>query len=408
MNASRVRWIIVATTALGATPSVARAVVHSQMKAVQALVLAQTVDLTVQARNTSSGPIGRIELAPAVDVAPPGPGPEDLPASAPTTPAIACRSDGTGTCRGAATTGTIVILQAVDVSNAAFVQWVGCNWITLSPDGAPPRCNVVMTAAKSVTAWFKPATFTITGKTSPVPSPTFTPLYGGRVQAPTTPAIDCRTGSAVYTACSGRVANGAAIVFTAIPDVGSKLTSWAGCTPVDATTCRIAAVTANVTVTATFGAGNARVTAVVNGLGTVAASTGGSVVDGMSCPGDCEAFVNFGGSITFVATPAQGQRFVAWTGCESATNVCTLVSVSAPASISATFLPASCDSCHGIPPPSPHIQRTDCETCHPGYTATSVSPAVHLNGRVDPSHDSDVCDSPPDPASCVICHPCPP
>ncbi|HEY6002086.1 MAG TPA: CxxxxCH/CxxCH domain-containing protein, partial [Anaeromyxobacter sp.] len=38
---------------------------------------------------------------------------------------------------------------------------------------------------------------------------------------------------------------------------------------------------------------------------------------------------------------------------------------------------AACGTCHGVPPPAPHAQRTDCGTCHPGYTSTAVAAATH-------------------------------
>jgi predicted CxxxxCH...CXXCH cytochrome family protein len=44
---------------------------------------------------------------------------------------------------------------------------------------------------------------------------------------------------------------------------------------------------------------------------------------------------------------------------------------------------AACGTCHGLPPPRPHVQRTTCGACHPGYTATTVSLGAHVNGVVD-------------------------
>jgi predicted CxxxxCH...CXXCH cytochrome family protein len=43
----------------------------------------------------------------------------------------------------------------------------------------------------------------------------------------------------------------------------------------------------------------------------------------------------------------------------------------------------ACGACHGVPPPAPHSTSTDCGGCHPGYTATSVNAALHLNGVID-------------------------
>jgi len=57
---------------------------------------------------------------------------------------------------------------------------------------------------------------------------------------------------------------------------------------------------------------------------------------------------------------------------------------------------AACGTCHGAPPPAAHVQRTDCQACHPGYTSTSVSLTSHVNGTVDYS------------VTCSSCHGLPP
>jgi predicted CxxxxCH...CXXCH cytochrome family protein len=44
--------------------------------------------------------------------------------------------------------------------------------------------------------------------------------------------------------------------------------------------------------------------------------------------------------------------------------------------------PLGCTSCHGAPPPAPHPAGSTCGTCHPGYTATTVNPATHVDGIV--------------------------
>lgn len=408
MHACRIRLIAVAVGALTAAPALAFDHLHSLVVGVEALAAAQTANVTVYARMSGAGAVGRVGLAPAVDLAPPGPGPEDLPASAPTTPAISCRTDGTAGCVGQAALGTTVVLQAADVSNAAFVGWSGCTSVTGT--GFAARCNVSVTAARTVTASFKPAAYALTARTYPVPTATFTPPYGGRLQAPASPAIDCQSGNAAYAACTGLVANGASIVVTAVPAAGSRVTSWTGCTTSAGSTCTVAAMTSAKIVSATFGAAHVVVSAQVSGSGTITAPLGGAVVDPMSCPDDCSAAVTAGGSIQLTATPAAGAELVGWTGCASTTNVCTLANLTAPAAVTATFRSASCDACHGIPPLAPHVARSDCETCHPGYTSRSVSPAVHMNGTVDPRHEDvlgDACTTDPDVLTrCETCHPC--
>jgi hypothetical protein len=45
----------------------------------------------------------------------------------------------------------------------------------------------------------------------------------------------------------------------------------------------------------------------------------------------------------------------------------------------------TCTSCHGAPPPSPHVQRADCFTCHQSASADGgfARPDLHVNGQVD-------------------------
>ena len=44
---------------------------------------------------------------------------------------------------------------------------------------------------------------------------------------------------------------------------------------------------------------------------------------------------------------------------------------------------ANCGSCHGLPPGGTHPTSSSCESCHTGYTISSVNLAAHLNGSVD-------------------------
>lgn len=45
----------------------------------------------------------------------------------------------------------------------------------------------------------------------------------------------------------------------------------------------------------------------------------------------------------------------------------------------------TCTSCHGAPPPAPHVQRSDCFACHQSAAPDGgfVRPDLHVNGRVD-------------------------
>lgn len=45
---------------------------------------------------------------------------------------------------------------------------------------------------------------------------------------------------------------------------------------------------------------------------------------------------------------------------------------------------SDCGTCHGLPPTAGgHPATSDCSLCHPGYTASSVNSAVHVNGQPD-------------------------
>ena len=43
---------------------------------------------------------------------------------------------------------------------------------------------------------------------------------------------------------------------------------------------------------------------------------------------------------------------------------------------------AACGTCHGTPPGGTHPANSACESCHTGYTISSINPANHLNGTV--------------------------
>jgi predicted CxxxxCH...CXXCH cytochrome family protein len=75
-------------------------------------------------------------------------------------------------------------------------------------------------------------------------------------------------------------------------------------------------------------------------------------------------------------------------GCTCATTYChgsTLTGgvATAPSWTRVDGSQVRCNSCHGDPPPLPHEQRSDCSTCHTGYTSTTVNLALHVDGKVD-------------------------
>ncbi len=74
---------------------------------------------------------------------------------------------------------------------------------------------------------------------------------------------------------------------------------------------------------------------------------------------------------------------------------------------------AACGTCHGVPPPSPHIASLSCGSCHQDYTATTVNRALHANGTIEASASHpDGWEAPTshghaadrDLAGCKVCH----
>jgi predicted CxxxxCH...CXXCH cytochrome family protein len=99
--------------------------------------------------------------------------------------------------------------------------------------------------------------------------------------------------------------------------------------------------------------------------------------------------VKFGGvAVSNLAAPNYRQGSCANSACHDISNL-----TSAPGGGSATSprwtvvdgSQATCTSCHGLPPPLPHMQRADCESCHTNVTAqrTFRNPAWHVDGQVD-------------------------
>jgi len=304
------------------------------------------------------------------------------------TSAISCFTNSPTGCVDAAAVGTVV-LQPDDATgtNATFVSWTGCGAL----DVTGRQCTLDLTTAKTVTARFAAATQTLTVKTYPVKTATYTPPYGGRVQAATTPAIDCKS---TYDAgnCTAPAAYNTNVVLTAVPDAVSKVVSWSGCASSTATTCTVA-MNASKVVSATFGSRYIPVSAAVSGPGIVRVSESAAVPDGMLCPGDCTAGATGTGTstssgITLTAIADAGAKFVGWTGaCTGASTSCSITNANLnnPAfrkEVTATFKGVGCGTCHSQP--LSHLPYSvSCGDCHAGYTSTTVAAATHMNNTVD-------------------------
>jgi uncharacterized repeat protein (TIGR02543 family) len=139
---------------------------------------------------------------------------------------ISCGTD----CAETLAAGSTVTLTAVPSSNAIFTGWGG------SCAGGSPTCNVIMDAAKSVTANFAPI-YTVTVTNGNPTSGLVISDVGG---------INCGTN------CVAKVTAGATIKLTAKPNSKRKFAGWSGACSGGSTTCTISNVNGNKNVTAQF------------------------------------------------------------------------------------------------------------------------------------------------------------
>jgi hypothetical protein len=307
-----------------------------------------------------------------------------------------CAVNGTAGCTKYAT-GSIT-LTATSGANTTFVGWAGCNSV------AGNVCTVNATADRAVVAQFKPAAYTFRIGTSPRPTATWTPSYGGSL---TVGGLEYRSTAALAYS-SVLLPAGVAAVVTATPDVGSEVKAWTGCTPATptATTCTVTPY-APTALTVAFTAPPASIVrAAVAGNGAITGT-------GMSCrayTGDCDTLA----PVTLTAVSDAGAKFAGWTGCSSNPTPTTCETI-ASAYVTATFKTSGCGACHGLPPAAPHVADGACADCHAGYTNETVNAALHMNGVKDGGHDPAVSPifatattastGPGVSAQCVRCHP---
>ena len=211
---------------------------------------------------------------------------------------INCGSD----CSESYASGTSVTLKAAPAAGSTFAGWSGACSGTAA-------CVVTMSAAKSVTATFKPQT------TSAKYTLTVTKAGSGAGTVTSNPAgINC--GSA----CSYGFASGASVTLTAAPASGSTFAGWSGaCTGTGTCTVPMSAAKA---VKATFNKTQTKSNTytfkvVRSGSGTVTSSPAG-----INCGTVCSATFPMGTSVTLKAVPATGYTF-GGSNTNCANNVCT-------------------------------------------------------------------------------------
>jgi predicted CxxxxCH...CXXCH cytochrome family protein len=102
-------------------------------------------------------------------------------------------------------------------------------------------------------------------------------------------------------------------------------------------------------------------------------------------------------NVTFGAKARTGGASPSWNGTSCATSYCHGATLAGGTNQAPSWIggasQAACGTCHGSPPPAPHVQSTGCGACHAGYTASTVNWAVHVDGQVQVSA-----------ASCTSCH----
>jgi hypothetical protein len=244
-----------------------------------------------------------------------------------TNPPMACTA-GIGTCTVPVTNGATVTLTADVPLGSLLTGWSGCT----TADGT--MCTVAMTMAKTVTAIYQPAMYPITARASGTGV--------GRVETTdTAPHLVCGTGAGDWT-CAGIAPNGWTVTLRAIPEPGSFVSAWSGCSAVsaDKTQCTVSMTMAR-SVTATFTPTAYPITARTAGTGRGSVSTLDTEPD-LACTanaGTCSGTAPTGSTVTLTAAPEAGSVVSAWTGCAtvSADKATCTVSMTTNRNVTATF-----------------------------------------------------------------------
>jgi Divergent InlB B-repeat domain len=205
-----------------------------------------------------------------------------------------------------------ITLTATPAAGSTFVGWNGA-----SCTGVVTTCTIVMNADKAVTAGFSSA-----GATTLTVAVSGNGTVGGG-------GINCTAGGG---ACSANETPNATVTLTATPGAGATFTGWGGACSGVATTCSVSMTSAK-TVTAAFSApapGTVLLSVSVSGNGTVSGA-------GVDCGRVCTANESPGASVTLVAKPSKGARFIGWSGACSGTRTTCSVAMTSAKSVTATF-----------------------------------------------------------------------
>ena len=230
---------------------------------------------------------------------------------------ITCGSD----CTESYTDNTQVRLEAYPDDGQVFTGWGGA----CSGTGT---CEVIMSAARSVTATFKPyqTGMGFIGTEAPTALLTVTKAGNGTV-------ISIPSGITCGADCTQRYFMDATVELTAMPQPGWEFTGWGGACSGKGE-CKVAmSVARNVTATFTQIVVKHTLTVSQTGNGTVTSSPAG-----INCGAACSFAFTSGTAVTLSATPANGFAFTGWNGACTGTAATCAVSMTSPKAVTATFV----------------------------------------------------------------------
>jgi len=237
---------------------------------------------------------------------------------------------------------TTVTLTATAGTESYFVSWDGCD------SAVGNECTMTMNANKEVTATFTLNAYTLTVEKAGTGSGSVTSSPVG---------IDCGLD------CSEDYEYGTTVILTPVEGLESIFTGWEGCDSVEGSDCTVT-IAGNRTATATFTLNTYTLTVekAGSGDGTVISSPAG-----IDCQDDCSEVYGYGTTIVLTATPSAASSFDSWEGCDSVNgNECT-ITVSADATVTATFS---------------HIAG-DVFVCPTGCDHDSIQAAIDASGAGD-------------------------
>lgn len=226
------------------------------------------------------------------------------------------------TCDAQEPPNSTVTLTAQAASGYAFTGWSGnCT-------GVQSTCTVQMDDTRTVTATFEqlvPFSLTVSGS--------------GAVSGA---GVTCGPGPQT---CTGTVAPGQTVTFTATPSTGGSV-FWSGCSSTAGNICSVVVSSGAVSITATFSGGTPppiatySLSLIVQGDGYVVSASNSSVHCTAAGGTGCTVNVNANTTLTLTAIPASGSAgdFTHWQqACSTFTTTTCTLTMTGPKTVEADF-----------------------------------------------------------------------